>query len=126
MIYRIYTFIFARKIFFKLNRFLFKLSIHGLGIRNNANQYLSGENAFIKKLIKTEALKNGVVFDVGANIGDYSIFMRENGVVAPIFAFEPHPQTYQQLISNTKNLNLTYFNSGLGDATFFLGVILNK
>jgi FkbM family methyltransferase len=118
MIYRIYTFIFARKIFFKLNRFLFKLSIHGLGIRNNANQYLSGENAFIKNLIKTEALKNGVVFDVGANIGDYSIFMRENGVVAPIFVFEPHPQTYQQLISNTKNLNLTYFNSGLGDATF--------
>ena len=118
MIYKLYTFIFARKIFFKLNRFLFKLSIHGLGLRNNSNQYLSGENAFIKKLIKNKSFENGVIFDVGANIGDYSIYMRENGVLAPIFAFEPHPQTYQELISNTSKLNLTHLNLGLGDSTF--------
>jgi len=118
MIYKLYAFLFARKTFFKLNRFLFKLSIHGLGLRNSSNQYLSGENAFIKNLIKLDAFKNGVILDVGANIGDYSIFIRENGVIAPIFAFEPHPETYQQLISNTKNLNLTQFNLGLGEATF--------
>ncbi len=118
MIYKIYTFLFARKIFFKLNRFLFKLSIHGLGLRNNSNQFLSGENSFIKELIKKEEFKKGVIFDVGANIGDYSIFIRENKVNTQIYAFEPHPDTFQQLLNNTLNLNINHFNVGLGDSTF--------
>ncbi len=117
MIYKIYTFLFARVIFFKLNRFLYKLSIHGLGIRNNTNSYLSGEDNFIKRLIKNQGLKNGVIFDVGANIGTYSKHIRNQGVKLPIYAFEPHPDTYLELLNTANEFDITSINSGLGKET---------
>jgi len=51
---RIYVFLFARKIFLRLNRFLFKHSLYGMGILNFENDFVSGEsfllNMFCKKL----------------------------------------------------------------------------
>ena len=111
----IYTLLFARNIFFKINRFLFKLSTHGLGIGNYANHRISGEQKFIATLLKSNKLKKGVILDIGANKGDYSTFIRDNGIIIPIFAFEPHPLTYTKLNETGKGLlSFSAINKGIG------------
>jgi FkbM family methyltransferase len=115
LIIYIYTLLFARNIFFRLNRFLFKISTHGLGIGNYTNHLISGEKYFISRLVKSNNLKNGVIFDIGANKGDYSKFIRNNKVDIPIYAFEPHPSTFKVLIDSTLHLiNFNAINKGLG------------
>lgn len=119
LLIKIYTMIFARKIFFKLNRFLFKISTRGLGIGNYSNYIISGEKKFIKDLMKSKKMNSGYIFDIGANEGDYSKFIRKNGVKIPIYAFEPHPITYNKLITSTTNLDNFYsINKGLGQKKY--------
>jgi len=114
-IIKFYTIIFARNIFFKINRFLFKISTHGLGIGNYTNHLISGEKYFIASLVKSKRLNKGVIFDIGANKGDYSKFIRNNGVMIPIYAFEPHPTTFKKLKESTLDLNnFNPINKGLG------------
>jgi len=111
----IYTILFARNIFFKVNRFLFKISTHGLGIGNYTNHLISGEKYFISRLVISNKLKKGVIFDIGANKGDYSKFIRNNNVDIPIYAFEPHPTTFKVLMESTLHLNdFHIINKGLG------------
>jgi hypothetical protein len=50
--YRLYSILFGRKVFYPFNRFLFKLSLRGLGIYNYENQRASGEKAFLEKNAK--------------------------------------------------------------------------
>ncbi len=114
-ILKIYTILFARNIFFKINRFLFKVSTRGLGIGNYSNHLISGEKHFIASLVRSKKLNKGVIFDIGANKGDYSKFIRNNGVAIPIYAFEPHPITFKKLKDSTYNLNnFNAINKGLG------------
>lgn len=109
-----YRFIFAKKIFYKFNKLLFRLSLHGLGILNYKSDKQSGEDYFLRNTL-TKKL-NSVVVDVGANIGDYSIFIKINNPSFIIYAFEPHPRTYQKLVRNADNLNIKTFNLGVGNA----------
>jgi 31-O-methyltransferase len=59
------------------------------------------------------------VFDVGANIGLYSIFLSQNHRDLKIYAFEPIPQTFSILRKNTEalihNSRLEMFNFGLSN-----------
>jgi hypothetical protein len=59
------------------------------------------------------------VFDVGANIGLYSIFLAQNHRELKIFAFEPIPQTFSILRKNVETLigdsQLEMFNFGLSN-----------
>ena len=41
--------------------------------------------------------------DIGANIGNHTIFFAE--IFAKVIAFEPNPKTHSVLIINTNNLN---------------------
>ncbi|MGG9964525.1 FkbM family methyltransferase [Ferruginibacter sp. SUN106] len=91
---KVYVFLFARKAFFPLNRLMYKLSVHGMGVLNYENDRVSGEAAFIRFLIKKNKLASGVIFDVGANVGNYSVMLIEKGATAPVYAFEPHPATF--------------------------------
>jgi syringomycin synthetase protein SyrE len=65
-----------------------------------------------------------VIFDVGANIGMFSLFAGMSCRNARIFAFEPVPQTYEMLCLNASlyDLNITPLNAALaeqaGTATF--------
>ena len=53
----------------------------------------------IMNLIKILSQKEKVFFDVGANIGLYSLLASENKNIH-IAAFEPHPKTFEQLCGN--------------------------
>jgi FkbM family methyltransferase len=65
--------------------------------------HLSKFNAFNVPAYQTvQALKAhniNVVFDIGANIGQFAIELREYGYMGKIVSFEPLPQAYQGLIS---------------------------
>ncbi len=111
-----YAFLFARKAFYPLHLFLYKLSLSGLGIRNYENEYLSGEKAFIRYLLATGRLHTGVILDIGANIGHYSIMLRQHNIQLPIYAFEPHPTAYQQLSAAAELHAFTPVPKGVGAA----------
>ncbi len=42
------------------------------------------------------------VFDIGANIGIFTMFVRENFPQTTVHAFEPSPQNFEALLANTK------------------------
>lgn len=47
----VYVFLFARPIFLKLNKLLYRLSLSGLGILNYKTSKISGEKYFIEKFM---------------------------------------------------------------------------
>lgn len=90
------------------------LSLRGLGILNYENAKLSGETHFLEIFFE-KYKKDIVVFDVGANIGNYSRMIRELSKEAKVLAFEPHPETYRDLEKNAKQYNFTAYNLGCGE-----------
>jgi len=46
--------------------------------------------------------RGGTVFDIGANIGIFTMFIRENFPQTTVHAFEPSPQNFEALCANTK------------------------
>lgn len=95
---------------------------------NGASVFLQKNNSFtsvftyaqIPEMVDIQFLRshihpNTVLLDIGANIGAYSIMMLD--VCSKIYAFEPHPVTFEQLKKNNglngNKINLV--NKGLGD-----------
>ena len=95
---RTYAFLFARSPFRKLNLLLFDLGLRGLGILNHQNRKMSGELTFLRRCLKNK--HHPVVLDVGANVGGYSRDIVAINPSATVFAFEPHPLTFERLVSN--------------------------
>lgn len=112
LVYDLYRVFFARVIFYKFNKFLYGLSLRGLGILNYESDKLSGEEYFIEHHLPTN--KSGVVLDVGANIGKYSKLVRKTNKYIDIYAFEPHPVTYQSLARNMISVDVRTYNMGIG------------
>lgn len=80
----------------------------------NFNSYEKIEADLIFSLIEPHM----VFFDVGANIGWYSLNVAMKDSTIKVYAFEPIPDTYQLLkknvmLNNVKNINL--FNIGFSD-----------
>jgi FkbM family methyltransferase len=109
-----YQTLFGRKFFYKFNQLLYVLSLRGLGILNYKNDRQSGEANFIKHQVSN--IKNGVIFDVGANVGAYSKFVKKLNQHIEIFAFEPHPTTYQRLVDNVETYGVNTYNVGVGSS----------
>jgi FkbM family methyltransferase len=108
--YRLYSILFGRKVFYPFNRFLFKLSLRGLGIYNYENQRASGEKAFLEKTAK----KLEVAFDVGGNVGDYARTIKQFNKECDVYSFEPHPAAYAHLARTAKENAFEAFNFGFG------------
>ena len=97
---------------------LFRLSLHGMNYGNGGDYQKSGELnvlSYVKDRFRNE--KKIVVFDVGANVGNYSIAVaRTLGEKATIHCFEPSAKTYVLLAKNTAGLNnITLNNFGIGE-----------
>jgi FkbM family methyltransferase len=86
------------------------------GILKWENEIVSGEsnvlNSILPKYIKQE--ENIVLFDVGANKGNYSLMMRQRFPLAKIYSFEPNPFTFKILKENLKETAIKTFNWGFG------------
>ena len=63
---------------------------------NNSTMAVNGEVEVVKKLIP----ENAVVFDVGANVGEWSRYVLDNKPTVQLYAFEPIPTVYDKLRNN--------------------------
>lgn len=112
---RLYRYLFSSSRFYRFNRFIFKLSLRGIGVLNSENRKVSGEffviNKILPKLIKKE---NPVLFDIGANVGEYTLALKNRLPDSIIYSFEPHPENYVKL-ERINESNIKLFNIGLGE-----------
>lgn len=102
-------------------RYIYELGIRGMNIGGGSDVADSGELAVLHLLKEKLAGKNKVIFDVGANIGDYAmgiaeIFGNEN---IELHCFEPSPKTFSKLQQNTQAVSgpwMHLHNFGLSDS----------
>ena len=79
-----------------------QINVHGVYEQEQLNE--------IKKLVK----KKEKFLDIGANIGNHSIFFSK--IFKKVYLFEPHPKIYPILKYNTKDIkNIKTYNFGLSD-----------
>ena len=116
MLFQIYGRLFSRPVFYRLNRFLFNLSLRGLGILNWQTDHLQGEYANLKAILP-DARAGAVILDIGANNGDYSAAVAAIAPQLQIHAFEPHPATFARLSERFVGTNVICHNFGLGAET---------
>ena len=109
---------------------VYKLSLRGRNIGMPKNHLLSGEKyalEFVKKHFESRK-EDIVIFDVGANIGEYSktvLSIFENN--SKIYAFEPCKKTFEILTENlaySKKANL--YNLGFSDKKENVKLFFNK
>jgi FkbM family methyltransferase len=79
------------------------------------NTYVSGEEHIINKVI-FDVLKRepGIIFDIGANNGEYANQLRRRFKTSAIHCFEPVPKNYADLLTNVKNSNIICHNIAMG------------
>jgi FkbM family methyltransferase len=79
------------------------------------NTYQSGEAEFIENVLFRILKKEPeIIFDVGANSGEYAVMLANRFKSANIYCFEPIPANYQNLIKNTAGLNTHNIQSAVG------------
>jgi len=97
---------------------LLVLAYHQKGILKYWNDEVSGEKYVLEDIIARRFAKEAlVIFDVGANIGDYSKEVRRVLPKSRIYAFEPNSNTFDSLVDNVKNLDVDCFCLGLSSST---------
>lgn len=109
---QIYVFLFSGKLLSDFNNKILTLALQAKGFENySSNLKKSGEEALIKRVAN---LGIDEVFDVGANIGQYSDLLLKYSN-ARVFAFEPMEEAFKLLLSSQlKNKRLVPFNFALG------------
>lgn len=94
------------------------LTVHGLN--RHETDYLYKEIFEDESYIPAcglELPEQPVVFDVGANIGMFSLYASQKWPGARLFSFEPVPRTFEALSRNVADLpDARVFNMALGDA----------
>lgn len=66
------------------------------------------------------------VLDIGANTGQFAVIIAEHLPKATIHSFEPISSVYEQLLVNTKHLNLHAYNFALGDDNVSTRIQVNE
>lgn len=109
----VYRALFGRKLFYKFNMLLYRCSLSGLGVLNYEDDEVSGESEFLKQYLKGRV--SGVVFDVGANVGNYSKLVLQVSPQVTLYAFEPHPKTFAMLKKSSHQFNFLPVNAAAGE-----------
>ncbi|MBN8968288.1 MAG: FkbM family methyltransferase [Rhizobiales bacterium] len=91
---------------------LFFHGLHAMGVLNYESTYQTGEQNFLERCLRNRT--SAVVFDVGANKGDYARLVHGVAPSAIVHAFEPHPMNFQILEKET-GPNLFAYQLALGD-----------
>lgn len=90
-------------------------ALSAFGVLNFANAQESGEARFLD--LFGRGVRVPVVFDVGANVGDYTREVLTRCPLAHVLAFEPHPRTFLRLAGFLDHPQVTALNLALGDRT---------
>ncbi|HVC77920.1 MAG TPA: FkbM family methyltransferase [Candidatus Micrarchaeaceae archaeon] len=72
------------------------------------------ENTFLRRWTTISPLTG---FDVGANVGGYSGFLKQLCPNAQIWAFKPHPETFKRLSVKAAKNGFVAIQAGLSDKT---------
>lgn len=79
------------------------------------------EEIIIKYLIDHFVSKNpnGIMLDIGANMGVYSVIIGSLCPNIKVFSFEPHPDIFNILVNNTmKNDNIIAYNYAISNRNY--------
>ncbi len=115
----ILSFFLGRKLSYKFFAFLHLLSLKGMNFGGGAMPAFSGE-AFVIKYVLKKQPDIQIVFDVGANKGEYSeLWLNErNGNKSfKILIFEPAKALAKDLMNKFKNFPVLVFNVAFGEKT---------
>ena len=108
----IIKFLAKSNIFYKLSRKI--IDFHDS--LNNCELETNGEGSFINRNI----LNFDTIFDVGANVGEWSLLINRLKPEAKVFSFEPVASTYEILKKQQYNENVFPQNCALGET---IGVV---
>lgn len=92
--------------------------LYSQGFGRSGDFLSSGETWIIRNIILKQITKNDIIFDVGANVGNYTkmIFSEQCPTEFYIYCFEPSKQTFQLLKNNLSEFtNLRLFNFAFGN-----------
>ncbi|MEN6482211.1 MAG: FkbM family methyltransferase [Anaerolineaceae bacterium] len=112
-IVKLYRRLFARALFDELNQLVYRCSLAGLGILNYESNAISGEMSFLRSFLKLRV--DGVVIDVGANVGNYSKLVLDINKSLIVYAFEPHPKNFAKLAETVSDGAFYPINAAVSD-----------
>ncbi len=110
---KISSLLFGKKTFQNIFEKLYKISLKGMNF--GLSEVENGEE-YILRQIKNNDMNIPVIFDVGANKGQYANLINKVFVGnAKIYSFEPGKFTYSEFSKNTSHIkNLEKYNFGFG------------
>lgn len=109
-----YRRLFAHRRFARLQRALLVLCLKGLGFLNSESLEASGEAAFLERLLAAVPAQRPTLLDVGAYKGSYANRIRALAPAAQVYAFEPHPVTFEHLRRAAVRSGYEAFNVAVG------------
>lgn len=92
---RIIPFVFSRRLMQPVNQLALRIALSGMGINNYDGTSLD-ERRFLEGLAR-RIRKDAVIFDVGANHGQYAELARQSLPDSIIYSFEPNPAAFARL-----------------------------
>jgi FkbM family methyltransferase len=105
---------------------ILKFTLHKMNIGSGESVESSGES-YVIDYILDKLHEPLVIFDVGANIGDYTLSIAGKlDQSSTIYCFEPSKKTFDTLSKNVKNKNARLFNFGFGSKTEELRLYSNQ
>lgn len=115
LILNIYRLIFLHPAMIRFNLGVYFLVLRGIGVLNYEDKNVSGEKFLLRQVAKKN--RRSIIFDVGANVGVYSQFVKEAMPEAVLYSFEPHPLTYKRLQKVAEKYKFTAINAALDSIT---------
>lgn len=116
-----------KKSFQGLYSMLYHLGLYGMNYGVSGDIKTNGELKLLHHLKNRINRDKPVLFDVGANLGEYSNLLGDVfGSTTQIYAFEPSTPTYNELKQRLTHSNIHAVNAGLSDRTQELKLFINK
>lgn len=91
------------------------MSLKGMNIGASAGDIKTSGEYNVFQLVKGTKSKKKVLFDVGANRGEYTKALLQSFPDAQIHSFEPAQETYKTLRKNVRAENVTLNNFGISN-----------
>ncbi len=104
----------GKKQYYSIWNKLYRTALKGMNVGRGADFKQSGELNVLTQLKAIEK-SNMVLFDVGANIGEYTKCLASMFSDAIIYSFEPSKETFCTLSKNVSAKNVVLNNIGISD-----------